>query len=76
MQPSGSLERAVEGGSFRVTGNRFGSAPVGAAMYFIIAPEAEAQMHFSDNRYEMEDSLLVARFGGRDYTPAEECPLK
>lgn len=70
------MERAVEGGSFRVTGNRFGSAPVGAAMYFIIAPEAEAQMHFSDNRYEMEDSLLVARFGGRDYTPAEECPLK
>ena len=46
------IPHATERGSMWVERNYFGSAPEGSAEYSIIAPEAEDQIHFSDNFYE------------------------
>ena len=64
------MEHASEGGSLTVRDNVFADAPNGAAVYSIIAPEAEAQLCFADNRYEGE-MLTAAHFGGKDMTAAE-----
>lgn len=60
-----------DGGSLSVSGNIFGASPVGAAVYSIISPEAEAQITLKDNRYS-KDALLLHRFGGADYTDLAE----
>jgi hypothetical protein len=57
-----------EGGSLRIEGNRFGAAPVGAAIYSIISPEAEAQITLDHNTYTISNPQLLNRFGGIDYT--------
>ena len=60
------MEEPTEGGKLVITGNTFGPAPVGAAIYSIICPEAEAQMTLDNNRYTAND-ILLNRFGGKDY---------
>jgi len=60
------INRATEGGSLTISGNTFGPAPVGAAIYSIIAPEAEAQMTLDYNRYT-EGYPLLNRFGGENF---------
>ncbi len=49
-----------------ISDNTFGPAPVGAAIYSIIAPEAEAQMVLENNRYTAND-VLLNHFGGVSY---------
>ena len=61
------IKSAVEGGSLSIKHNRFGKAPVGAAIYSIISPEAEGQMDIDNNEYT-ENSVLLNRFGGVDYS--------
>ncbi|MBE6634088.1 MAG: hypothetical protein E7620_07095 [Ruminococcaceae bacterium] len=61
----------TEGGSLRISGNRFGAAPVGAAIYSIISPEAEAQITLENNLYTPNSTLLV-RFGGENHTALSE----
>ncbi len=56
-----------EGGSLRIVNNEFGPAPVGAAIYSIISPEAEAQITLENNVYTEAGSALIWRFGGQDY---------
>lgn len=65
------MPKATEGGNFIVRGNTFGAAPYGAAVYSIISPEAEAQFHFSRNRYVFSPDALAMRWGGKNYTGAQ-----
>ena len=65
------IPEGSEGGSLSIKNNVFGPAPVGAAIYSIIAPAAEAQMDIDCNTYTKNDTLLV-HFGGFDYTDLEE----
>ena len=58
-------------GSLEISGNTFGPAPVGAAIYSIISPEAEAQIKLHHNRYQ-EGSPLLVRFGGRNFSSLDE----
>ena len=60
------MEKSTENGRVEIRNNIFGMAPVGAAIYSIIAPEAEAQFVIDGNFYTPNDSLLV-RFGGKCY---------
>ena len=60
------IPEATEGGSLDISDNEFGYAPVGAAIYSIISPEAEAQMTLDNNRYT-KNTVLLNRFGGVDY---------
>lgn len=69
------MEHASEGGSLIVRDNVFADAPNGAAVYSIIAPEAEAQLCFADNRYEGA-MLTAAHFGGKDMTAAEVAAME
>lgn len=61
------IAHASEGGSLLVTGNRFGSAPYGTAIYSIIDPAAEAQMTVDRNLYESGEFYLFNHFGGVSY---------
>lgn len=61
------IDGGTEGGSLVLRRNVFGSAPVGAAIYSIISPAAEAQMTVEDNRYAESNPVLLNRFGGVDY---------
>ena len=56
-----------EDGSLLIANNTFEDSPVGAAVYSIIPPEIEAQITFKNNTYS-DNCLLVAHFGGKDYT--------
>ena len=56
-----------EDGSLLIRDNVFEDSPVGAAVYSIIPPEIEAQITFKNNTYS-DNCLLVAHFGGKDYT--------
>jgi len=62
---------ATEGGNLTISGNEFGPAPVGAAIYSIISPEAEAQMTVDNNKYTKND-VLLNRFGGENFAELEE----
>ena len=64
------MDEATEGGHVEITNNYFGNAPVGAAIYSIIAPEAEAQFIIDNNKYTKNDVLLV-RYGGENFTDLE-----
>jgi len=57
------MTEPTEGGSVTIADNVFADAPNGAAVYSIIAPEAEAQLHFSGNRME-GNMLLTSHFTG------------
>ena len=63
------IPQATEGGSLIIENNCFGPAPVGAAVYSIISPEAEAQISLKNNSYTANPTLTV-RFGGIDYNDA------
>ena len=65
------MDTSTENGRVEIQNNIFGNAPVGAAIYSIIAPEAEAQFVIDGNFYTPNDSLLV-RFGGECYTSLQE----
>lgn len=53
------IENATEGGNLLISDNRFGSAPVGAAIYSIISPEAEKQITLKDNIYEGDQMIKI-----------------
>ncbi len=61
------MEMATEGGYVEIKNNYFGEAPVGAAIYSIIAPEAEEQFVIDNNRYTKNEKLLV-RYNGEDFS--------
>ncbi|MBE6610381.1 MAG: hypothetical protein E7634_06905 [Ruminococcaceae bacterium] len=61
------IPKATEGGSLVISGNTFGPAPVGAAIYSIISAEAEAQMTLDNNKYTKND-ILLNRFGGENFS--------
>ncbi len=64
------IPEATEGGSLVIENNCFGAAPVGAAMFSIISPEAEAQVKLDNNKYTRND-ILLNRWGGVDYNDLE-----
>ncbi|MBR3838427.1 MAG: hypothetical protein IKJ75_01710 [Clostridia bacterium] len=62
-------------GSLKIKNNIFGACPVGAAIYSIISPEAEAQMKIDHNVYlgcEKIHGNLINRFAGKDYSDFTE----
>ena len=65
------IPEATEGGSLVIENNYFGAAPVGAAIYSIISPEAEAQTKLNNNRYTPNE-ILLNRWGGANYTDLEK----
>lgn len=60
------IPEGSEGGSLEIKGNHFGPAPVGAAIYSIISPEAEAQITLDNNRYT-RNAILLNHWGGKSY---------
>lgn len=60
------MDGATENGRVEIKNNVFGYAPVGAAIYSIIAPEAEEQFFVDGNTYTPNERLLV-RFGGENH---------
>jgi len=64
------IPEATEGGCLDISGNTFLDA-AGAAMYSIISPEAEAQMHLQGNRYCTYNKGLLNKIGGKSYAPHE-----
>jgi hypothetical protein len=64
------IPEAEEGGNLVIEDNFFGEALVGAAIYSIISPEAEAQVKFRNNTFTKNDTLLV-RWGGENYNDLE-----
>ena len=64
------IPKATDGGNLLIEGNVFESAPVGAAIYSIISPEAEAQITLRNNLYTKND-ILLNRFGGENFTELE-----
>lgn len=60
------IPEASEGGALVIKNNYFGPAPVGAAIYSIISPEAEAQVTLDNNKYTKND-ILLNRWGGVNY---------
>lgn len=60
------LEQGTQGGSILVENNVFGPAPIGAAVYSVASPEAEAQVTLRNNRYTPNATLLI-RWDGRDF---------
>ena len=69
------IPEATEGGSLVISDNVFGDAPVGAAIYSIISPEAEAQMTLDNNVYTKND-VLLNRFGGENFNDLDEYKKK
>ena len=65
------IPEAQEGGNLIIEDNFFGEAPVGAAIYSIISPEAEAQVRLANNTFTKNDTLLV-RWNGQDFNDLEE----
>jgi hypothetical protein len=61
------MDSATDGGYVEIKNNDFGSAPVGAAIYSIISPEAERQFAIENNKFQKNDGLLI-RFYGEDFT--------
>ncbi|MGN1345937.1 MAG: acetylxylan esterase [Eubacteriales bacterium] len=64
------IPEATENGCFDVARNRFYDA-TGAAVYAILSPEADAQMHLRDNQYYTTNKALLSYVGGRTYRPDE-----
>ena len=69
------IDNASEGGNLVIEDNEFGPAPVGAAIYSIISPEAEAQTHLDNNRYTRND-ILLNRWGGENFNDLETYKAK
>ena len=60
------IDHATDGGRLEIRDNHFGPAPVGAAIYSIISPEAEAQVTLENNLYT-KNATLLNRFGGENF---------
>ena len=60
------IDHATDGGRLEIRDNHFGPAPVGAAIYSIISPEAEAQVTLENNLYT-KNATLLNRFCGEDF---------
>ena len=60
------MEKATDGGYVEIKNNSFEAAPLGAAIYSIISPEAEAQFNIDENEYRPSNGFFV-RYGGRDF---------
>ncbi|MBQ8409432.1 MAG: hypothetical protein IJY39_11290 [Clostridia bacterium] len=69
------IDNATEGGNLVIENNYFGPAPVGAAIYSIISPEAEQQTHIDNNKYTRND-ILLNRWGGEDFNDLEAYKAK
>ncbi|MBE6651408.1 MAG: hypothetical protein E7613_08875 [Ruminococcaceae bacterium] len=65
------MEKGTEGGSLVIENNCFEAAPVGAAIYSIISPDAESQITLNNNTYTASKTLLI-RFGQKNYSNFEE----
>ncbi len=65
------IDHKTDGGSLLVADNDFGAAPVGAAIYSIISPDAEKQVTLQNNTYTPNDALVI-RWGGKNYNNIEE----
>lgn len=65
------MDGATDGGSLVIENNYFGTAPVGAAIYSRISPEAEAQMVLDNNTYTENKTLLIY-YGNKNYSDFEE----
>ena len=61
------IDGPTEGGSLIIARNTFESAPIGAAIYSIISPDAEAQMGVWGNTYHTENPDLLCHVGGISY---------
>ena len=70
-----SKEDTTEGGYVEIKNNKFYEAPVGAAIYSIIAPEAEAQFFIDENQYTPNEKLLV-RYNGENFSDFAEYSKK
>ncbi len=64
------VEKPSPDGSLEIKHNTFLNAPVGAAIYSIDAPEADAQVDLDENLYWTENSALLIRWNGKNYAPA------
>ena len=60
------MNESVADGRVEITNNVFKNAPVGAAIYSIIASEAEKQFLIDNNKYH-KDQMLVARYAGSNF---------
>ena len=69
------IEHASPGGSLEIKENYFGSAEAGAAVYSLISPEAEAQVHAKNNVYAPGAPLLI-HWGGENFTELEAYKAK
>ena len=65
------IPEASEGGDLVIKDNVFGDAPVGAAIYSIISPKAEAQVTLDNNKYTKND-VLLNRWGEVNYNDLDE----
>lgn len=61
------IDEPSDNGSLTISDNVFGPAPVGAAIYSIISPQAEAQITLRNNKYT-KNNILLNRFGGINFT--------
>lgn len=58
---------------FKIENNTFKDAPYGAAIYSIIHPEAEKQLTFANNHYEMKQFEMIAHLSGKMIMDPEKC---
>lgn len=70
------MDKATEGGNAEISGNFFGSAPYGGAIYSVMSPEAEAQFKINGNIYAMDRKTLLNRWGEYDYKNLKEFQQK
>lgn len=63
------IDNPMPESGFEISGNRFGNAPNGAAIYSLISAEAEARLVIKENEYAVSNTLLLAHIGGKDYPP-------
>ena len=66
------IEQPTPGAKFEIRDNVFMNAYAGAAIYSVNCPEADAQTVIDDNRYCMNERVLLARIGGHDYNDFDE----
>ncbi len=65
------MNEKSEGGNLIIRNNTFENAPVGAAIFSIVSPDAESQIHIENNTFEENGKLLI-RWGGKDFSTIEE----
>jgi len=62
------ISQSTQDANFEIKNNVFLDAPYGAAIYSIIAKEAEEQIDIDNNTYYMQQKTLLNRYMGEDYT--------